>query len=267
MINFKLIEFDKVVPVGQEPNRYLSWYWLTRGEVWLRFGDITLYEYTKESLEHFGKKNTPYNDYYLIQFINDFTDLFSKIGQSIPTSIYEMTKDLKPFFNKSQKWLEIYDTDENEFTDSYNDNYDKIYSWRNERTFDSIHLIGGPSFSFFRNQEKIRIVWETDYNLENGISLWTAKSGTFEMNFNDFVNEIKKFGELFFFEMDKQIQLTMEKEWGNIKVEKSKIIDEQKNRKLEFDKNIELLLQNEPQILKWDELNGLMERMDKELKK
>lgn len=54
MINFKLKDFDKLEPAGQAPNLYLSWFFLTDGELWLKFGDQTIYEYSKEALQYFG---------------------------------------------------------------------------------------------------------------------------------------------------------------------------------------------------------------------
>jgi hypothetical protein len=48
------------------------------------------------------------------------------------------------------------------------------------KAFDSAYLVGGP-LSFFRNKNKIRIVWDRECTLENGIALWTAKDGSFEM--------------------------------------------------------------------------------------
>ena len=55
MINFTLKEFDKINPVGQEPDLYLSWFWLTEGDLWLTFGDQTIYEYSKEAITYFRR--------------------------------------------------------------------------------------------------------------------------------------------------------------------------------------------------------------------
>ena len=40
---------------------------------------------------------------------------------------------------------------------------------------------------FFRNKDKIRIVWKTEYILDNGIELWTAKNGNIEMSYSEFI--------------------------------------------------------------------------------
>jgi hypothetical protein len=60
VINFKLKDIDKIIPVTQEPNLYLSWFWLTDGDLWLTFGDQTICEYSKEAMQYFGDKPTPF---------------------------------------------------------------------------------------------------------------------------------------------------------------------------------------------------------------
>lgn len=266
MINFRLKNVTEIVPCGQEPNQTLSWFWLTDGELWLNFENTTIYEYSKEALNHFGNKLTPYNDYYIVRFIEDFTELFEKISETIPERFYELTKNLEGFKDDSKKWLDIYDTDENEYPDFYFDEYYKLISWVNERTLNSGHLNGGPHLSFFRRNDKVKIIWETDYILENGVSLWTAKNGSSEMNYIDFVNQIKKFGEDFFFKMDKQIEVTLSKKFENVQIDKQRLIDEHQERKEFFFTNLKLLEQKQTKKTNWDEIEQTYIRLLEKIK-
>jgi hypothetical protein len=266
MINYKLRDLDKINPVGQEPNLYLSWFWLTDGDIWLKFDNQTIYEYSTEALKHFGNKPSPYNDYYIVRFLEDFTECFEKISVSIPHKFYNLTEDIKQFRRDTQKWLYINDTDEDEYSDFYFDEYDKLTSWTSERLFDSGHLIGGPHLSFFRHNDKIRIVWDTEHILENGISLWTAKDGNFEMDYSDFINEVKNFGLNFFESMEKQIDLTLAKDWREIKVDKERLKEEHKERKQEFHRNLSFLEQETNDNTDWTEIEKLYERMKNEIK-
>ncbi|WP_343617479.1 DUF5984 family protein [Flavobacterium sp.] len=264
MINFKLKNVEKIVPIGEKPNAYLSWFWLTDGELWLKFGEHTLYGYSQEALEHF-ESLTPYNDYYIVRFLEDFTALFENINESIPDDFYRLTQNLNHVKDHAQKWLDLFETEEEQIMDSYRDKHYTILSWIYDRSFDSGHLIGGPLFSFFRCKNKIRIVWETDYVLKNGINLWTAKDGSFEMSFSDFIKEIKKFGIEFFEAMDKQIQFTISKEWEDIQIDKIKLISEHNERKLEFYKNLSLLEQKETEKTNWKEIDKLYKQMTNDL--
>jgi hypothetical protein len=266
VINFKLRELDKISPWGQESELSLHWFALTDGDLWLTFGNDTIYEYSKEAMEYWDNKTTPYNDYQLSRFIEDFTGLFDKMRETVPQEFYELTKDLKTFQSNAKKWLDINDTDENDISDFYFEEYDKLISWTYQRSFDSGHLIGGPHLSFFRCNDKVRIVWDTEHVLENGISLWTAKDGSFEMDYSEFIDKINVFGQSFFSEMDKQIELVLAKEWGNIKIDKQRLVEEHKERKDEFFSTIQLLYKDPTEKTNWNEIEHLYKRMTNELK-
>jgi BMFP domain-containing protein YqiC len=266
VINFKLKNIEEILPVGQKPNLYLSWFWLTDGDLWLKLGDEIIYEYSKEAMATFENKQTPYNDYYIVRFLEDFTQLFEKVGESLPTKFYDLTKDLSKFRDNTTKWLDIYDIDEDEHCDFYFEEYDELISWTYQRTFDSGHLIGGPNISFFRNNNNLRIVWDTEYNLENGINLWTAKNGSLEVNYFTFIEKIKEFGTEFFKQMDKQVEQTLAKDWGEIKIEKENLVKEHKKRKLDFLTNLSFLEQEAKGQTNWKKLEDLYNRMTKEIK-
>ncbi|MCU0431958.1 MAG: DUF5984 family protein [Bacteroidia bacterium] len=265
MINFRLRELDKISPWGQEQELSLHWFGLTDGDLWLTFGNDTIYEYSKEAIDYWGNKSTPYNDYQLSRFIEDFTELFDKIRETIPEEFYELTKDLKTFHSDAQKWLEINQPDEDNYSDFYFEEYDKVISWTYQRAFDSGHLIGGPMLSFFRRNEKIRIVWYTEHTLENGISLWTAKDGSFEMTYSDFVEKIKAFGQSFFDQMGKQVDLAVSKDWGQIKVDKQRLIEEHQERIKYFNSSLALLDNEVTGKTNWIEIEQLFSRMTNEI--
>ena len=266
VINFRLKELNEILPWGQEPELLLHWFGLTDGDLWLTFGNDTIYEYSKEAIDYLGNKSTPYNDYQLSRFIEDFTELFDKIRETIPEEFYNLTKDLKKFHSQSQKWLEIYGTDEDIYNDLYFEEYDKLTSWTYQRTINSEHLIGGPHLSFFRRNDKVRIVWDTEHFLENGIRLWTAKDGNFEMDYSAFVDKIKVFGQSFFAQMDKRIELVVAKEWGNIKIDKQRLVEEHKERKDGFFATLLQLDQESTDKTNWIEIDKLLNRMTNELK-
>ncbi|MFD2907114.1 DUF5984 family protein [Flavobacterium ardleyense] len=266
MINFKLRELDKIVPWGEGKELSLHWFALTDGDLWLTFGCNTIYEYSQEALLEFEGKESQYNDYYIVRFLEDFSHLFEKISESIPERFYNRTENIKLFKDNAQKWLDIYETDEDEYSDFYFDEYDKLISWTTERSFDSGHLIGGPYLYFFRHNGKIRIVWETECILENGVSVWTANDGSLEMNYTDFVSEVKSFGEAFFIAMDKQIDLAIEKNWTEVKLDKIRLLEEHKERKLEFEKKLSFLDQNMEDGQNWEATEDLYKRMQREIK-
>lgn len=264
MINFKLKHIDEVQPVGTDGNLRMSWFWLTDAQLWLDLGNHTLYEYTPEAIEHFGIQKTRYSQYPLVRFLEDLTEIFGHISESIPSEIYRLTDDVNGFLGDAQKWLEIYDTDD-EYSDFYFEKYDHLISWMSTRSFDSGHLIGGPDFSFFRCHDQLRIVWQTVHQLENGIELWTAKDGRVEIAYIDFIHEIKDFGERFFKKMDHQVELAIEKNWGAIQIDKEQLTREHAERKEEFNEQVSLLDHPARFNTDWDMVTELYESMQKEL--
>ncbi|GAA3523484.1 hypothetical protein GCM10022393_42930 [Aquimarina addita] len=266
MINFKLKKIEDVRPSGSGENARMSWFWLTDADLWLSFKGTNIYEYTKEALEYFGDKPSPYNNYPLVRFIEDFTHIFIEINESIPEELYKLTKDLSAFKKDAEKWLDIYETDENEYSDFYFEEYDNLISWTYKRTFDSGHLIGGPHLSFYRNDNKIRIVWDVNHKLDNGVDLWTAKDGFIELDFIDFIEMVKDFGIRFFKEMDKQIELAVQKDWKTVQIDKKRLLEEHKEREEEFKNQLSLLKQEMNNKTDWSLVTDLYSRMKNEIK-
>lgn len=266
MINFELKHIDETQPSGTETDLRMSWFWLTDGDLWLNLTDSTLYEYSKDALKFFGDKKTPYNDYPIVRFIEDFTELFNVINESIPDDIYHLTENLSKFLNDAQKWLDINDNDEEELNDFYFEEYDNLISWTYNRTFDSGHLIGGPKFSFFRNKDRIRISWKTEYKLDNGIELWTAKNGNIEMPYDDFILNIEEFGNKFFASMKEQVDLAIQKDWEEIQIDKERLIEEHRERESDFWEQFAQLKNNPLGKTNWERIRNLEDKLNKELK-
>ena len=265
MIHFKLKHLDEIQPAGTDGDFTMSWFWLTDGDLWLNLADSTLYEYTPEALKYFGDKKSPYNDYPLIRFIEDFTELFNEVSESIPNDIYKLTGNLTGFLNDSQKWLDFIDTDDDEYSDFYFEEYDKLISWTDKRTIDSGHLIGGPHISIFRNGDNIRIVWETAHQLENKIDLWTAKNGAIEISYSDFISQVYDFGKRFFEQMNTQVDVALKKDWKDVKIDKTRLIQEHAEREKDFFDQLALLEKEPKSATNWKLVEELHTRMQSEL--
>jgi Family of unknown function (DUF5984) len=246
MIHFRLKDFDKIIPIGQAPDEYLSWFWLTDGELWLTFGDITIYEYSNRS-------SSLYNDYYLVRFLEDFTDCFEKINEPISEKMFSLTRNSDDFLTKSREMYgdEVISDDE----------YEIISRWVLDRSFDSAHLVGGPLLFFFRFENTIRIVWKTEWILDNGISLWSAKNGYYDMDFDLFAENVKKFGVAFFEGMDKIVATTLESNLKNVRIDKKHVEKEHQERKNDFYKKLALLEQMPVKTTNWEEIENCVEKL------
>lgn len=285
-IKFKLFDLNEVTLFGtDESNLSTSWFSLTDGDLWIDFGKATgdlwinsgkanFYEYTKEAIEYFEGKSSPYNNYFIIRFIEDFTYLLRKVNESIPLEIFENICDLlnlTQFLNDAEKWHNkvVPDEEDGEETAENEDEYDFYFekivpltSWVHDRQLSSGHLIGGPKIWFFRHEDLVKIVWQADYKIKDRINVWTSQSGQRNLFHFVFEQEIKRFGDAFFKAMDNQILLAIEKDWDNVKLDKIQLLKENRERYLYFNLDIQKL---DEEHTDWDKINALIQEMSIEV--
>lgn len=257
-INFRLQDLDKICPWGSEENPRLHWFGLTDGQLWINARNQTIYEYSEAARQYFACPQLAYNDYQISRFLEDFSDTFRYIGESIPESLYD---EIGEFEAKTDVWKESHIEDEDEAFELFYDNeYEPLTRWFYDRTFDSGHLVGGPQIGCFRFGDKIKLLWESSYQLDNGESIWTAPMGIVEMTYAEFVSSVMEFYESFFAAMDKQVENAVAKDWGNVSLDKERLVEENEERRSEFFDNVKFL--NHPQgNTSWDRIIELYGRM------
>ena len=261
-INFELKELDQVLLWGEAPNQRIHWFGLTDGLLWIDVGEQTIYEYSKEAQEYFEECH-PYNDYQLSRFLEDFSELFKGIGESVPRELYDYAEE---FEKQTEQWQNLYiDLSDELFNQFYFEDYLGMTSWLlSERTMDSGHLVGGPHISFVRCEDKIKIFWTGNYQLENGRNMWKFPSGVFEMSYNEFVDEVTRFFQAFYSAMDRQVENAVKKEWGCVTLDKDRLVIENVERKERFNQLL-FFLSQPPAHTDWDKVLLLHKRMIKEI--
>lgn len=236
-INFKLKPLGEIEPFGEKGRWSLSWFGLTDSLLWITAGDKTVYEYSDAALKEWG--GCKYNDYYLSRFLEDFSEIFASIAEPVSRVHYDSVEE---FEERCEKQLEQLpdDVDDPEFDRLY-DEYLEQRAWFGDRVFDSGHLKGGPLIGCFRCEDKLKLYWNGDVPLESGESIWTAPRGSFEMPYEEFAAEVKRFFAEFYREMDKQVKRALERDWGEIAVDKEYLVRENAERKIGFDQKLSRL--------------------------
>jgi hypothetical protein len=265
LIDFKLKNVDDIAPWGSGQNENMHWFGLTDSNYWLNLGESKLYEYSQLFLQRHNIEGMNYVDYNLIRFIEDFTQLFEIITESIPDDFYTIVKDhesLSTFYQSSKKWLDEIGEDDSVDVDTYYDRYDLLIEWLYSRHLTSIHLIGGPSVGFYRYKDRIKIIWDANDKTEEGFDIWTAKSGNMEISYSDFISEIKDFGNRFFTAMDKQVEVAINKDWGTVRIDKQRLVEENNERKIEFYNQVELLTEPKQKETDWILIRTLIDEMN-----
>lgn len=227
-------------------------------------------------MAYWGEGTTQYPDYYIVRFLEDFTEIFNTVRESVPLKFYELTDHLTQFEIDRVKWIDIRqkddsddedsddeegDDDDDDFDDEFWDSHEKLTSWLFKRTLFASHLVGGPAIAFVRYNHKIKIHFKANHILENGLKMWTATTGVYEMDYLDFVAAVKDFGDRFFTAMDKQVELAIAKDWKEIKLDKVRLVEEHAERKKGFYTNYTLLTKTY-----WTEIEGIYDQMVSEIK-
>lgn len=264
LINFKLRHPDNIIPWGDSPDTNMHWFGLTDGEYWLDVNKATLYEYTNEVLTGSHANDSHYVDYQIVRLLEDLTSLFESIAEPVPDAFYTIAQSnsyLYRFYETTQNWWENLSKDPSIDVDTYYDRYDKTIEWIYSRTLTAEHLTSGPGISFFRNRNKISIVWKADHLTENNIPVWTAQNGEVEMEYETFLHEIEDFGNRFFSAMDTQVQIAVEKNRGTTQLNKERLVQEQQERKAEFQRRLSVLKGEPTKHTDWDLINSLITKM------
>jgi len=247
-INFKLKHPDDISPFGEEPNTTLHWFGLTDSEYWLSLGELSLYEYSTNFLLRSGVEGTNHADYYLSRLVEDLMELFPAIGEPAPEPLYEIAKNgssLSEFQEKAASWMEEQGDDETMGSNASVANFEAATKWISDRTLYSGHLFGGPGIGFFRQGNKISIVWKSDAVYEEKAPIWTAQNGQMEMAFENFFSEMEDFGDRFFSAMEQQVDLAVAKDWAPITLDKAGLLREKEERKNDYYTQLQLLKRSE----------------------
>jgi hypothetical protein len=262
LINYFLKNPADIRPFGREPDTSMHWFGLTDGYYWLTVGDKTLFEYTDEINRQWGKNDLPYPDYNIVRLLEDLSELFAVIAESIPVELYQMAKSydsLYDLYAKASRWLDQFEDEGDD--EAHLDTYETTIRWLTSRRLDSGHLKQGPHISFFRCEDRLSIVWKCDLNNDDGIPVWTAGNGEIEIPYQQFVDEVKEWGMKFFNSMQDQVGKAVERDWGATQLDKARLIEEQKERITAFANEADKLLATPEKPTDWGLVRELIQQM------
>lgn len=257
LINFTLRHPDHIIPWGEEGDKSIHWFGLTEGEYWLDLNKATLYEYTNEVLAAVDDQDGHYVTYQIARLLEDWASIFDAIAAPVPDAFYDIAKSnnfLYRFYGAAMNYID-------KLPDAEYEAYDKTIEWIYSRTLVASHLNSGPGISFFRNKHNLSLVWKADYVTENNVPIWTAQNGELEMPYDTFVHEMEDFGHRFFQAMDNQLQLAIAKDWGTTKVNKDHLLQEQQQRKAQFQTQLASLKNTPTKLTDWEGINTLITKM------
>ena len=261
-IHYTLKKPERIVPWGEEV-KYLHWFGLTDGLLWIRAGDSVIYEYKEPHSDLFGEP-VNYVDYPLSRFIEDFLELAPVISESVPESLYNVIENLAEDFRALK--ARYMDKSDDEFDTFYDEFYWPMSEWFYSRVLSSGHLKCGPSIGLVRCGDKLKMIWDSD-PLEDGSELWKDPRGAFELDYPSFVSEVSRFLNNFTTDMDHQVSEVVRNGIPGVYVDADALVRENAQRKETFEHLLKSLYSEDTPGTDWNKILDLYALMRRELGK
>lgn len=259
-INYCLREPKQIVPWGDE-EKSLHWFGLTDGLLWINVGESVIYEYSESAMKLLGSER--YNDYQLARFLTDLSDILPYVAESIPKSLYDI---VDTFENDTYYWNLIYaDKSDKEYFDYFlPDFFEPLYTWYEKRTFDSLHLVGGPVISCFRCEDKVKIRWVGGHTLDDGNDIWKYPDGLYEMKYSEFISAVTQFFQAFECDMEKQVNYVLENGIDGVYIDTDQLIRDNEIYKTTFSQKVNSL-HSPASHSDWEKILSLYNKMISEV--
>ena len=251
LFNFSIIEPASIVPSPMP-----TWYWLTDGYFWMQLGDKKFLEASNEE----EGDTTRIANYLVDRYVQDLALVFVGIAEEVPDDLFELVCSydlLVSYSSKVNSWLDDKIEDES-IEDEVVYELNKVSEWIGDRLFSCMHLNGNPWVAFFRNKDRLIIIWDAT----GGHGLWTADSGELEMSYHEFVAEVVNFTEAYFEQMDKHLDLACRVKWV-APFDREELYGQRNKVREEFNNRLKFLKGDASQNTDWDLIRRILAEASK----
>lgn len=234
LFEFQLKPLAEVMPWGDAPDLYLSWFGLTDGIYYMNVGEEQLFRSTAEILAYWKTEypsldtNQPFVDYQVVRFYEDVLEILADVLQPVPI---EMQSYISSIFVQKQ-WEQRLSNVADSITDEeIDDIYYPAIEWWGCRRLSTIHLNQGSKIWFWRTADTMHIRWDNRLSEIDGISVWTAKLGEFQLPVEEFIQEVSSFHHRLMDAMEERIKIIVtENLLPHVKIDFQNLLREQEDR-------------------------------------
>ncbi len=195
---------------------------LMDGDFFIEIAGQELYIYSKEILEYY-QDDDKYIDYQISSFETEFAECFYGIRKSISRNLYEYfvdAKSIQSVWDNLEKFSDLHPEIWNKTETSAFKDFHIVSSFLQSRYLLAFPTFDVPEVYFFRHKDLLKIIWNAEQEC-NGIPLWSAKSGVYEMSYSEFVIKIKNFYTQYLAKMKKQVKKAIDNtDWGKFTFDK-----------------------------------------------
>lgn len=190
------------IPVDCNGLKNISWYWITDCYQYIEFDGIKLFQSSPESIGAYHEKSE-YLDYYYVRFLEDFFDILPEISAIMPVDLYRLITE--EYHIVEEKLLEFGGDDD--LSEEQEDTFFSVRDFlRSICRLDTGHLCVKSECFFYHVNDKIVIHYDFRDTFADGMEVWSAHVGQYEMLYSDFIDEVEDMLERFFAAMDLQLE-------------------------------------------------------------
>lgn len=239
IFDFTLDSIEKVQPWGTPNSLSIHWFALTQGKYRLKVGDEYLLNYTDEFIGNYLKKKPQHNiststftEYYVVRLWEDILGILPAILESVPVPLQKFLNSGYENYQVLQKLADGWKESETVIKRIEGiGTADLAVFWLNERWFDSGYLSPSANIWLWSDENNVIFNWDNSEIKVEEIPVWTATKGSYRINKQEFVNEVREFNKKLLDEMGKRVE-TICQNWKNdeIKIDFEQLKSEQKNR-------------------------------------
>lgn len=211
LFNFNLKPFSQCYGDYSHKKPDMSWFWFTYSDYWFEFGNKKVLKVTEEYWSKYSNLCCScYFEYPFIRFLEDFFEVLPYCIQEIPKDIFsyiDTYEKVDYLLDKAKLWLDDKDDDSPEFFESRDYQiYEQATQFLLQRNLSMSHINTGRDCFFLRFGNEVFIYWDVNGFNEENIAVWQDARGSYKINYNVFVNTVKKTLDKFFIAMDAQVE-------------------------------------------------------------
>ena len=196
LFEFELRPLKDVVPWGEPPNQRLSWFGLTDGIYYMNVGDQQLFRSSDEIIKLWSVEYpqmasaSPYVDYQIVRLYEDLLEILPYALEPLPDVAIAFINTLENQRAWNRRLEEFFQLGE---FDGQVDLYYDASRWLGCRTLSTLHLSMGPRIWMWREGDQIKVCWDNEGLVSDGVPHWTANNGEVRLSINDFMSEVQSF--------------------------------------------------------------------------
>jgi len=200
LFEFELDPVEQIEPWGKPESPNLSWFALTLGRFWMPVGDQVLFRYREGAFSQFGDEASRTVDYQMAAIADDILGSVATAVAPLPPFFASLASNREMMDRLSSLPVEEEDEAEGDLDLDYT-----AWRWLAERSPWTGYFVACPKFYFIRLGERLHIRWGNRERRVEGVEIWEAAYGSFEMSVEAFTSECRDFADRLLSQMEDRI--------------------------------------------------------------